>query len=102
MFKRMTLLTAAAMVLSGPALAIGPAGGPVSGTPATAPSTAQQCDGCNSSDTSDTATQTDQANTGQGVTGPITNPSTPRPAHTEVPSHISQPPGGSGTPKGAN
>lgn len=105
MFKRMILLTAAAMVLAGPAFAIGPAGGTVPGTATTAPATASQCDGCNSSDSSDTAAQTDQTNTAQGATGPVTDPSTPRPAHTEAPSHVPQPPSGpgsGGTPKGSN
>jgi hypothetical protein len=102
MFKRMILLTEASVALSGPALAIGPASGTVPGTSTSAPTTASQCDGCNSSDGSDTTAQTDQTNTGQGVTGPVTDPSTPRPAHTDTPSHVSQPPSGpgnGGTPK---
>lgn len=99
MLKKTLLLAAVAVIATAPAFAIGPAGGTVPGTATTAPTTASQCDGCNSSDGSDSTAQTGQTSAGSGVTGPVTDPSTPRPAHTDVPSHVPQPPGG-GNSKG--
>ena len=98
---RGTLLTGAALLfLSAPALAIGPANMPAPG-PAT---TASQCDNCSSQDQDDTSggstgQQSQTAPVDSGVTGPVGNPSTPQPAHTEVPSHASGA-GPGGSPKG--
>lgn len=97
MSRTLFLLTAAAAMLSGPALAIGPASNnAVPG--AQAPATNSSCDGCASPQSG----QTDQTGTAQSgsATGPIINPTTPRPAHTQTPSHMPQP--GGAAPKGAD
>lgn len=95
--KKLLLSTAAmvAMMLSTPAFAVGPAAMP--GTSAPVPVTGSG-DAQGSSDQDQTG-QSDASQNGGSATGPITNPTTPKPAHTDTPSHVSQPPGG-GTPKG--
>jgi hypothetical protein len=100
MLRGILFVGAAALLLSAPALAIGPASMPAPG-PAT---TASQCDGCSSQDQDDTSggsagQQSQTTPAGSGVTGPVSNPSTPQPAHTEVPSHASGA-GPGGSPKG--
>ena len=46
------------------------------------------CDNCSAQDQDDTSgSQSQTAPAGSGVTGPVTDPSKPEPAHTEVPSH---------------
>ncbi len=100
MFRGILLAGAAVLALNTPALAIGPASAPPAG-PAT---TASQCDGCSSQDQDDTAAdggagQSQTQPMGSGVTGPVSNPSTPQPAHTEVPSHAPGA-GPGGSPKG--
>jgi hypothetical protein len=95
MLRGILLAGAATLVLSAPALAIGPAS-----VPAPAPTTsASGCDGCASQDQNDTSSGNGQSQAspdGSGVTGPVGNPSKPEPAHTEVPSHASGAgPGGS-------
>ena len=100
MLRGILLAGAATVLLSAPAMAIGPASMPAPG-PST---TASQCDGCSSQDQDDTsASGTGQSQTappgGSGVAGPISNPSTPQPAHTQEPSHAPGA-GPGGSPKG--
>lgn len=96
MLRGILLAGAATLVLSAPALAIGPAS-----VPAPAPTTsASGCDGCSSQDQDDASNGNGQSQTaapdGSSVTGPVGNVSKPEPAHTEVPSHASGAgPGGS-------
>ena len=98
MLRGILLAGAAMLLLSTPALAIGPAS-----VPAPAPTTsASGCDGCSSQDQDDASSGNSQSQTaapdGSGVTGPVGNPSKPEPAHTEVPSHA-QGAGPGGSPK---
>jgi hypothetical protein len=96
MLREILLAGAATLLLSAPALAIGPAS-----VPAPSPtSSASQCDNCSAQDQDDTSgSQSQTAPAGSGVTGPVSNPSKPEPAHTEVPSHASGA-GPGGSPKG--
>jgi hypothetical protein len=87
----------AATILAGPAAAMNTVNSSTTpstpGTVSTAP--VPPCDGC------DPATTASQTDTGQTGTGPITDPTQGRPAHTATPSHVSGPPKpGGGTPKG--
>lgn len=93
-----TILVLGFSLVTTAAFAIGPAtNSAVSGSPSSTSTTAPSCDGCNSTDNTGS---TDTSQNGSTQTGPITNPTTPQPAHTNTPSHVPQPPGGGGTPKG--
>jgi len=97
MIGRIFVIGFSASLLSTAAFAIGPAtNGAVTGSSSSTSTTAPSCDGCSSTDNSG---DTDTNQNGSTQTGPITNPTTPKPAHTNTPSHVPQPPGGGGAPK---
>ena len=91
MHKRIFALGVAAMtMLGGPSIAMNTVSVPQAPASADTPvAPAPSCDDCDSTET--TAPQTDSTMAGSN-TGPIVNPTSGHPAHTDVPSHVSAPP----------
>jgi len=97
MIRTILVLGFSASLLSTAAFAIGPATSTAIGSSSGSTSTtAQPCDGCSATDNTGSSDASQNSST---QAGPITNPTTPQPAHTSTPSHVPQPPGGNAAPK---